>query len=74
MDIVFLPATDPGDTTCGTIPKELAGYPDASVRQVRYPALVWYNDAVRKEAVAQIRACGAAPVVLVGSSKSGLGA
>ena len=74
MDLVFLPATDPGDDAYGTIPKELAGYPDASVRQVCYPTLVWYNDVVRREAIAQIRGWGVVSAVLVGFSKSGLGA
>ena len=74
MDIVFLPATAPSDETYGTIPRKMVGYPGSSVRQVCYPSLVWYNDGVRKEAIAQIRAWGVAPVVLVGFSKSGLGA
>jgi len=74
MDLAFLPATDPGDKTYGTIPTQIATRPDACVRQVSYPSLAWYNAAVRREAIAQIRAWGVAPVILVGFSKSGLGA
>ena len=74
MNVVILPATAPGDETYGTIPREIAGYPGFSVRQVCYPSQVWYNDDVRQQALAQIRAWGVAPVVLVGFSKSGLGA
>jgi pimeloyl-ACP methyl ester carboxylesterase len=74
MNLVFLPATDPEDRTYGAIPEQLADYPDASIRQVRFPAVVWYNESVRQNAMAQIRAWGNGPIILVGFSKSGLGA
>ena len=74
MDLVFLPATAPGDTTYGSVPKRVEGHPGASITQVRYPRLVWYNEAVRREAITQIRALRCSQIVLVGFSKSGLGA
>ncbi len=74
LNLVFLPATGPGDITFGTIPDSIAGYPDASIRRVGFSRLVWYNEAVRKETIAQISAWDVAPIVLVGFSKSGLGA
>ncbi len=73
-DLVFLPATEPGDKTYGTIPERIDAYPAASLRQVRYPAMVWYNEAVRNEAIAQIRSFDLGSAILVGFSKSGLGA
>jgi pimeloyl-ACP methyl ester carboxylesterase len=74
MDLAFLPATAPGDETYGSVTKQIPGYPDVLVRQVHYPSLVWYNEPVREQAIAQIHGWGVAPVVLVGFSKSGLGA
>lgn len=74
INLVFLPATAPEDRTYGTIPEQLADYPDAAILQVRFPAMVWYNERIRREAMAQIRAWGNAPIILVGFSKSGLGA
>jgi len=73
-NLVFLPATEPGDPTYGTIPERIDAYPAASLRQVHYPAMVWYNETVRREAIAQIRSLDPGPVILVGFSKSGLGA
>jgi len=73
-DLILLPATEPTDKTCGTIPERIDAYPAASLRQVHYPAMVWYNEAVRNEAIAQIRAFDLGSVILVGFSKSGLGA
>jgi pimeloyl-ACP methyl ester carboxylesterase len=72
--LVFLPATAPGDRTYGTIPELLPEFPAATVHAVRFPDLVWYNREIRAQAVAQIRALNLPPVVLVGFSKSGLGA
>jgi pimeloyl-ACP methyl ester carboxylesterase len=69
-----LPATDPDDTTYGTVPTRIATAPDVAVHAVRFPTMVWYNAAIREQAIAQILAFGVAPVVLVGFSKSGLGA
>ena len=74
MNIVFLPATAPEDDTYGAIPRQISGYPDASVRMVCFPTMVWYNDVVRKNAISQLRAWGIARIVLMGFSKSGLGA
>ena len=74
MNLVFLPATEPGDQTYGVAPERIEGYRAAAVHQIRYPTLVWYNEAVRKDAIAQIRSLDVPSVVLVGFSKSGLGA
>lgn len=74
LNLVFLPATEPGDKTYGSVPERIEGYPGALLRQVHFPTLVWYNEPVRREAIAQIRAWGGEPVILVGFSKSGLGA
>lgn len=71
---VFLPATEPGKGNYGEIPQEIALFPGLAVRQVNYPTLVWYNRAVQDEGIRQIRAWGATSVILVGFSKSGLGA
>jgi len=73
-NLAFLPATEPDDETYGVIPELVPGYPELVLRQVRYPTMVWYNEAVRQEAIAQIRGWDVSPVVLVGFSKSGLGA
>jgi pimeloyl-ACP methyl ester carboxylesterase len=74
MNLVFLPATDPDDRTYGAIPEQLPDDPDAAILQVRFPAMVWYNESVRQNAMDQIRAWGHGPIILVGFSKSGLGA
>lgn len=74
MNVICLPATDPRDERYGTVPNQIAGYPDAAIRQVRFPTVVWYNEAVRREAKAQILGWGLSDVTLVGFSKSGLGA
>ena len=74
MNLVFLPATEPSDGRYGEVPERIEGPLDASTHTVQYPNLVWYNARVRDEAIAQIRALNVSPVVLVGFSKSGLGA
>ena len=74
MNLVFLPATEPGDETCGVVPQRIKGYPAAAIYRIRYPTLVWYNEAIRKDAIGQIRSLDVAPVILAGFSKSGLGA
>lgn len=74
MNLVFLPATAPGDTTYGGVPEQIAGFPDATIHTIQYPRLVWYNAAVCDEAIAQIRSLDLASIVLIGFSKSGLGA
>ena len=73
-NLVFLPVCGPGDETYGAIPERITGYPAACLWQVRYPTMVWYSEAIRREAIAQIRSFGAPSVILVGFSKSGLGA
>lgn len=74
MNLIFLPATEPGDETYGTVPERIEGFPAASIHPVQYPTMVWYNGAVRREAVAQISSLDKTPVTLIGFSKSGLGA
>lgn len=74
LNLVFLPATEPDDKTYGATPEQLTLAPEAMLRQVRYPHMVWYNQAVCREAMTQIRAFHLAPIILVGFSKSGLGA
>jgi len=74
VNLVFLPATEPGDKTYGTIPERIAGYPTVVARRVQYPTMVWYNESIRTQAIGQIRLWNDPSVVLVGFSKSGLGA
>lgn len=74
LNLVCLPATEPGDTTYGSMPQRTRVLPAAAIHHVHFSTMVWYNAAVRKEAVKQIRALRIRPVVLVGFSKSGLGA
>lgn len=72
--VVFLPATEPGDATYGHPPERLDIGRDVTCHALRYPRLVWYNAAVRKEAVRQIEALDLRDIILVGFSKSALGA
>jgi len=72
--IIFLPATDPSDETYGRIPSHLPACPNQTLHAIAFPTVVWYNPAVRAEAAAQIRALNLPPAILVGFSKSGLGA
>lgn len=74
VDVVILPATHPDDPTYGFTPTQVAAHPQARLHAVRFPEVVWYNRAVRDQAMAQIRALGLPSCVLVGFSKSGLGA
>lgn len=74
MNLVFLPATDPEDTTYGSIPQRIEGYPDVALYPLYFPHLVWYNKPVRDQAIRQIEALQLSSFVLVGFSKSGLGA
>ncbi|HOF17893.1 MAG TPA: hypothetical protein PK082_03210 [Phycisphaerae bacterium] len=73
-DWVFLPATEPDDTTYGVAPARLDEAPECRVHHVRFDSLVWYNRAVRRQAAGQIDAMGLSSFALVGFSKSGLGA
>ena len=72
-NLVILPATEPDDTTYGTAPMHIEAYPEATVHHIRFPKMVWYNETVCKETIAQIEALGLSEIVLVGFSKSGLG-
>jgi len=72
--LVFLSATEPGNCHYGEIPDRIALFPELAVRRVHYPKLVWYNRAVQDEAIAQIRSWNVSSIILVGFSKSGLGA
>ena len=73
-DVVVLPATEPSDRSFGEVPKNLDTGFQVSIRDVQFPRMVWYNHRIRSEAIVQIRSLGVAPLVLVGFSKSGLGA
>lgn len=66
LNLVCLPATAPSNQTYGTIPSGL--------HRVHFDTEVWYNQAVRAEAIRQILALNLPEIVLVGFSKSGLGA
>jgi len=72
--LVFLPATEPDDRTFGTIPTRIRGRDHVRAHQVRFRTMVWYSRPVRDDAIGQILALGVSPIVLIGFSKSGLGA
>jgi pimeloyl-ACP methyl ester carboxylesterase len=74
MNLVFLPATEPTDNTYGSIPQQIVGHPDGTLYPLYFPHLVWYNKPVRDQAIRQIEALQLSSFVLVGFSKSGLGA
>lgn len=74
LNLVCLPATAPDDDTYGIIPRRTRVLPASAIHRVTFSNMVWYNAAVRREAVRQIKKMHVAPVVLVGFSKSGLGA
>jgi len=74
VEIAFLPATDPADSAYGRPPLHLPEGSGLSIRQVQYPTQVWYNREIREQAAAQLWTEPNTPVVLVGFSKSGLGA
>lgn len=74
VDLVFLPATLAEDRTYGAIPERIAAYPQVNVHAVRFPGVVWYNRTIRDQAIAQIRELVLDSFILVGFSKSGLGA
>ncbi len=74
MDVLYLPATDPADDTYGHPPESFPDDPTIRVFSVSYPRMVWYNEEIRAEALRQIEMMSADRVVLVGFSKSGLGA
>jgi len=72
-ELVLLPATEPGDETYGSMPERIDAYPDASIHQIRFPTMVWYNKTIRRETTSKIRSLGVEPIILIGFSKSGLG-
>ena len=74
MNLVFLPATEPANENYGRVPEKIEVSADISIHTIHYPHLVWYNESVREKAIYQIRGLPVSPVVLVGFSKSGLGA
>ena len=74
LNLVILPATEPDDTTYGPAPERIEAYPDAAVHPIRFSSMVWYNEAVCKATIAQIKALNLSEIILVGFSKSGLGA
>ncbi|MBT3342675.1 MAG: hypothetical protein HN712_26685 [Gemmatimonadetes bacterium] len=74
MDIVYLPATEPEDATYGFPPSQIVGRSDLVFHEVRFGHMVWYNEQIRAEALEQIAALNLDRLVLVGFSKSGLGA
>ncbi len=74
MNLIFLPATEPDDTTYGSIPKQIETHPNVTLYPLRFPHMVWYNQAVRDQAIRQIDALQLDSFILVGFSKSGLGA
>lgn len=74
MNLVFLPATEPSDTTYGTAPCAIGNESNVSLYAVKFPRLVWYNEKIQRDAIAQITALGVGSLILVGFSKSGLGA
>lgn len=73
-NLVFLPATEPDDTTYGKIPEQIEAYPAIAIHQVRFPTMVWYNETICKQAIAQIQSLNLTQIIIVGFSKSGLGA
>lgn len=74
MNILYLPATEPDDDSYGRVPLQFTEHPDVRVNEISYPHMVWYNEEVRAEAIRQIGTMPESRFVLVGFSKSGLGA
>ena len=72
--LVFLPATEPFDDRYGQAPAAIQTHPHWLIHHVRFARMVWYNAAVRQRAVEQIETANLSNLVLVGFSKSGLGA
>lgn len=74
IDLIFLPVTALYDSTYGEVPKRIEAVLDARIHAIQYPHLVWYNNPVCDEAIAQIRTLNVSAGVLLWFSKSGLGA
>ncbi|MGJ3242443.1 MAG: GNAT family N-acetyltransferase [Opitutales bacterium] len=71
--VAALPATDPVDATYGVTPDAPLG-PAWPALPVRFDRVVWYPPAMRSRAMGQILPHIARDTVLIGFSKSGLGA
>jgi ribosomal protein S18 acetylase RimI-like enzyme len=71
--VATLPATDPGDPTFGFTPDQPLG-PAWPALSVRFGRVVWYPPVIRSEAMQQLLPNLARDTVLLGFSKSGLGA
>lgn len=72
--VVFLPATRPGETTFGRPPGRLEAFPHLRCASVPFDRQVWYNASVCASAAAHIRTLPGERIILVGFSKSALGA
>ncbi len=70
---IYLPATDPGNTTYGLVPSGPA-VPGNSSLAVRFEQEVWYNRYWRKEVIASVSPGLLDRNILIGFSKSGCGA
>jgi hypothetical protein len=46
LNLVFLPATKPGDTKHGAVPESIGSFPAAAIHQVTYRRTGWYTGAV----------------------------
>jgi len=74
MNFVFLPATEPGDQNYGSVPEQIDQLPGSTLHTIQFPHLVWYNPDIQEEAIRQIRELNLESIILIGFSKSGLGA
>lgn len=72
--VVFLPATRPGETRFGQPPGRIDGFPHLRCATVPFDRQVWYNASVCSVAEAYIRSLQGDRIILVGFSKSALGA
>lgn len=81
QQILFLPATAPGDTRYGCDQEEWpliqSRFGGVSCTSIRFDTMVWYNRQVRNEGYTKmVNACGGdlRDLIVVGFSKSGCGA
>ncbi|MCD8481861.1 MAG: glycoside hydrolase family 55 protein [Verrucomicrobia bacterium] len=72
--IIMLPATPPGDSKYGLTPHQYPELGDRALRVLPLNRQVWYNDAICAQAAAWILEQNAPSVILIGFSKSALGA
>lgn len=73
-ELVLLPATAPENRQYGKIPDRVCARPDLRCHPVHFPVQVWYNARIRAEALRQIASFSPGRPLLVGFSKSALGA